>query len=318
MTSWSVVRSISAMRSTSTRAARLDRGERLGRDQAAGGLRAGDRELDPQHLLEARLVGPDRAHLGQRVARDHRTPRAAPAAQSGRCRAAAGCPGAWIAVRGRASAASRAPRRGPAPRPTTVRTRPPAVARSPSASRRVPAWKTSAPVARARRRAPRSGRPRAARRGSRRPPGRSRRSPRAGPAAGRRAARPDRHAARQVAARRGEQERPERDGQPRQDRLRLRVAEAGVALEQARAVGGEHQAGVQRAAERRPAPGQLGEDRPVERGEQDRRPPSSAQVRQRASRRPCRPCSGRCRRRRSRLWSRAAGSASASRRRTAR
>ena len=52
--------------------ARLERGERLGRDLAAGGLGAGDRELDPEHRLEPGGVGPDRAHLGERVARDHR------------------------------------------------------------------------------------------------------------------------------------------------------------------------------------------------------------------------------------------------------
>ena len=54
---------------------------------------------------------------------------------------------------------------------------------------------------------------------------------------------------------------PSAHGQPRQDDLGLGIAEAGVALEQDRAVGGQHQAGVQGAAERRAAPGQLGEDR---------------------------------------------------------
>ena len=59
--------------------ARLEDRERLGRDLATGGLGAGDRELDPEHRLEPGRVGPDRAHLGERVARDHR------ASASARC-----------------------------------------------------------------------------------------------------------------------------------------------------------------------------------------------------------------------------------------
>ena len=56
------------------------------------GLGAGDRELDPEHRLEARLLGPDRAHLGQRVAPDHRraTPATDAPARSRRCRGGAG------------------------------------------------------------------------------------------------------------------------------------------------------------------------------------------------------------------------------------
>ena len=74
--------------------ARLERGERLGRDLAAGGLGAGDGELDPEHRLEARRVGPDRAHLGERVARDHRADATGAAAgRRRRCRAGAGGPG---------------------------------------------------------------------------------------------------------------------------------------------------------------------------------------------------------------------------------
>ena len=72
----------------------------------------------------------------------------------------------------------------------------------------------------------------------------------------------------QRAAGGGEQQRAERDGQPRQDGLGLGIPEPRVALEQDRAVRREHQAGVQRATERRPAPGQLGEDRFVDRREQ--------------------------------------------------
>ena len=52
--------------------ARLDGRERVGRDLAAGGLGAGDRELDPEHGLEPGDVRPDGAHLGEGVARDHR------------------------------------------------------------------------------------------------------------------------------------------------------------------------------------------------------------------------------------------------------
>ena len=49
----------------------LDRGERVRGDEAALRLGAGDRDLDAEHLLEAGPVGPDGAHLGQRVAADH-------------------------------------------------------------------------------------------------------------------------------------------------------------------------------------------------------------------------------------------------------
>ena len=61
-----------------------------------------------------------------------------------------------------------------------------------------------------------------------------------------------------------EQDRAERDGQAGQHDLRLRVAEAGVALEQDRTVGREHESRIQRPDERRPAPAQLGEDRHVD------------------------------------------------------
>ncbi len=72
MTSWSVVRSISLIRSTSIARAALERGECRGRDDASGGLSAADRELHPEHRLEPRLLGPDGTHLGERVATDHR------------------------------------------------------------------------------------------------------------------------------------------------------------------------------------------------------------------------------------------------------
>ena len=68
----------------------------------------------------------------------------------------------------------------------------------------------------------------------------------------------------QVTASRRQQQRPQRDRDPRQDRLRLRVAEPGVALEQDRAVRRQHEASVERATERGAASGQLGQDRAVE------------------------------------------------------
>src|SRR5262245_2096852 len=106
----------------------LDRRERLLGDPAPAGLGAAHRQLHAEHVLEARLVRPDRAHLGQRVAPDH-----APAP-----RAIAGAGGSVAAMSWRrwrpsqvirsaaASAATRAPARS-WPRPTTVRTRPPLV-----------------------------------------------------------------------------------------------------------------------------------------------------------------------------------------------
>ncbi len=66
----------------------------------------------------------------------------------------------------------------------------------------------------------------------------------------------------------GEEQRTERDGQSRQDDLRLRVAEPGVALEQDGTVRGQHEASVKRATERGAAAGQFGEDRAVESGDE--------------------------------------------------
>ena len=100
----------------------------------------------------------------------------------------------------------------------------------------------------------------------------------------------------QVAACRREQQRPERDGQTRHDRLRLRVAEPGVALEEHRTVLGQHQSGVEGATERGTAAGQLGEDRPVERLD-DVGGRLVGEVRRADCRRPCRRCSDPGRRR---------------------
>ena len=59
------------MRGDVDRRARLDGCQGVVRDAPAPRLRPADGQLDPQHVLEARLVGPERAHLGQRVAPDH-------------------------------------------------------------------------------------------------------------------------------------------------------------------------------------------------------------------------------------------------------
>ena len=93
--------------------------------------------------------------------------------------------------------------------------------------------------------------------------------------------------------------RARRGGRPRargQDRLRLRVAEAAVELEHARPVVGQHQPGEEDADERRAAPRELLEHRPVDR--LDELGDLGSTSRARASRSPCRRCSARCRRRR--------------------
>ena len=79
--------------------------------------------------------------------------------------------------------------------------------------------------------------------------------------------------ARGVARRRRPQQREEVALKRGEERLRLRIAEAAVELEHARAVGGQHQAGVEHADERRPATGELVEDGPV-----DGRPTTSLRV----------------------------------------
>ena len=149
MTSWSVVRSSSAMRATSTRGARLDRRQRVGGDEAARGLGPGHRELHPEHLLEPRLVRPERAHLGQRVAPDHA---AAPSGRGStrprRCRAGAAC-------HPTGSVGGRAPRRRgraarSAPRADDREDAPTARVCQPSAARPTfPMWNTSAADSRA-------------------------------------------------------------------------------------------------------------------------------------------------------------------------
>src|SRR5664280_982486 len=56
--------------------ARLDGPHGYRRNHAAGDLRPGHGDLYPEHALEARLVGPDGAHFGQRVSRNQRSPSA--------------------------------------------------------------------------------------------------------------------------------------------------------------------------------------------------------------------------------------------------
>ncbi len=110
---------------------RLEGREGLARHATAGGLRPGYGEFHPKHRLEAGLLGPDRAHLGQRVATDHGPastddpgvgPSARASAAMSRRRWA---PSNTIHSAAR-SARSRAAGRS-SPRPTTASTRPPAV-----------------------------------------------------------------------------------------------------------------------------------------------------------------------------------------------
>ncbi len=170
-------------------------------------------------------------------------------------------PGAWIRSAAESAAVAASARLGP--RPTTERTRPPAVRNAPSVSRTVPEWKTSAPLATASSspsiRSPDARRFGIARGGQ---DDRDRRAREERKTPTRKPGRSERR--REVAARRGQQDRTEGDGKPRQDGLCLGVAEARVALEQDRAIRREHQTRVERATERGAAPGQLGQDRAVE------------------------------------------------------
>src|SRR3972149_1309797 len=84
------------------------------------------------------------------------------------------------------------------------------------------------------------------------------------------------------AARRGPREQLEEIAlEPGGERLRLRIAEAAVELEDARVALRQHQARVEEADERGAAPGQLGEDRPVN-GLDDLLDPSGPAARARA------------------------------------
>ena len=313
MTSWSVVRSISAIRSTSTRARVSSGSERLGGDEAATGLRAGDRELDPEHRLEPRLVRPDRAHLGERVAADHR---AAPASEvpawqrhpSRRCRGDAAGPPSGRRPRPFRLVARR--RSGPARvRPRRARAR----RRSGSCRRRRRRSRHGRPgrPSRRPRRGPRSHRHGAARPGSPPPRGRSRPWHPGAPGGARP---PDR-----APARRG----PGRHARPRAAAARgPRPAAAGPPASRDRRTGRCTRAGPGRrrsaSARRRARHGTGSRVGPARRGSGGGTPRPAPGSRRPGGPRagctpPCPRCSGRDRRRPSRLWSRESGSARASR-----
>ena len=282
MTSWSVVRSISAIRSTSIRARASIAPGRLGRDQAARRLGPGHGQLDPEHLLEARRVGPDRAHLGQRVAADHR--RAPTGRRHGgrrrRCRGGAAAP-ATDQRRRRELRRRVAPARSAAPADDgqdAPAGRPPGAVRiaaragmEDERARRPASSSPSIGVAGARPPRVASRRQDDRRRlapGSVGQPPRRRRSARAAP----------RESPRAAASSSGPSAPPSRgriawvSGSPKR----------ALNSSRTRPVRGQHQPGVQGAAERRPAPGQLGQDRPVEASTRIRRRRVVGQVRQRA------------------------------------
>ena len=149
MTSWSVVRSISAMRSASTRArASMAASAPAGTTPRRACARVTASSTSSIRSNRA-CIGPDRAHLGQGVARDHRAApaTAAPAAAGPRPRhrdvVAALEPAERDRVRGRLGRAARfrevraAADDGQRPGRRSCSHAPP--------SRRVPAWKTRAP-----------------------------------------------------------------------------------------------------------------------------------------------------------------------------
>src|SRR6185503_13893615 len=55
----------------------FDGRQRVGRNGTAGRLGPAHRQLDAEHLLEPGALGPDRAHLRERVTADHRATPAA-------------------------------------------------------------------------------------------------------------------------------------------------------------------------------------------------------------------------------------------------
>ena len=199
-------------------------------------------------------------------------------------------PGAWIRSAAADAAVAAAARSGP--RPTTERTRPPAVRTVPSASTRRPGSGRRARPSPRPRRDRRSGRPTWAHPGSPRRPARSRPTHRGGSGGASRAC-PDAPSAgprspRAAASRIGPSATASRgriacvSGSPKRA---LHSSRTGPSV-------GEHQAGVERATERGAAAGQLGQDR---RG--GRPPAGPARPRRRAPgagcRHPSRRCSGR-------------------------
>ena len=296
MTSWSVVRSISAIRSTSTRGARLERRERLGRDRARARPGRGRPRARPGASPRS---GPART-------RSRPSRRACSGGSSGRPgdgRAAPSSADVVPALDARRTRSGRPRRRPPRRGRGEVRAPPddrqdPAaggpqravgVARRPGmederpgrrgASRPVDRVAASRRVRIARRPRARSRPRRPGRVGSRAPVER-----RAAGCAGR--------SPRAAASSSG----PSATASRGRIDLGLRVAEAGVALEQDRAVGGQHQPGVQRATERacRAGPARRGSaGGSARRGRRPRRRAGRAA----GCRRPCRRCSGRGRRR---------------------
>ena len=135
MTSWSVVRSISAMRSTSMRERGLERLEGGGRDDGRARAWARLTASSTRSIASKRAsLGPDRAHLGRACSggSSRRSPTAA--AVDARCRDGAAAPSNAISAAARSATAARGGQ--VRPRPTTVRTRPPGRADTPpSASR---------------------------------------------------------------------------------------------------------------------------------------------------------------------------------------
>ena len=212
----------------------LDRREHVRRDEAARRLHPRDGELDPEHRLEARLVRPDRAHLGERVAADHRTTSMVIAAAAPRCRGGAAGRPSVIVVRRALGLLARAPRGRPAADDREHATA--GGAHDPVLVDGGPGVEDQRAGRAPPRRAPRSGRPGAAVRGTRRRRGPPRPSRPGARAAGHPRARARaRHRASSPRAA-AEQQRPERDRETRQQGLRLRIAEPGVALEEDRAV----------------------------------------------------------------------------------
>ena len=260
----------------------LERGEGVAGDEAPSGLRPGHRQLDQQHRLEAGLVRPQGAHLRQRVARDHRPTPAATRPMSRRRWAPANV--TWPAAAYAASAAAARSR----PRPTTVRTRPPAVRRPSSGAFHARGEDQAARGTRLRQAADGVAALRPLGVARRREDDRHRRLGGGREDRARRQAEPGR-GGRQPALRGGRQERPERHGQAGQDGLRLGIAEADVELEQPRALVGEHQAGVEDAAEGDPATGRLRQDGGVDGRRGCPRPPRR-RGRATVNRRPCRRC----------------------------
>ena len=185
---------------------------------------------------------------------------------------------------------TRAPRRRRRRSRSTASTRPPAVTRSPSPASAVPAWMTCTSGS-----ASASSTPVIDVAGGRRlGVARARHHHRDGGAG-------LPHRRRDLGERAGRgahQQRRQRGVEQRQERLGLRVAEAGVELDHPRAARGQREAGVEQPGERRAAAGQLVDGR-LQHVAQHLVDQAGRRPRAAACRRPCRRCWGRRRRRRS-------------------